>query len=220
MRVLRIIKTLVLGAVLALSLGLNVATVAIGSVANLVSGAYEAVTGAASVVGRRNRDLATKRKQLDAKIKQVASLSEEVTNLRKPRVVSYRGQRKLVPQAIEDTAARVSKRTVAGASRNAGSLIAEGIPFAGIAVIVGVTAWDLRDACGTMKDLHELELAFDPKAAPDPEAKIVCGLTVPTKGEVWAFVKSSPGVAWGTAKAVVPDLPELKMPKIDWTFWN
>ncbi|MBU2941053.1 hypothetical protein Q8W25_03630 [Shimia thalassica] len=241
MRILRITKTMLLAAVLALSLGLNVATVAIGSVATLLSSTYEAITGAASVVGRTDRDLATKSKQLDAKSRQleatsrqlektnkqldtskrkVASLSDEVAELRKPKVVRYRGQSRMLSEAVEDTAERVSRRTATAATRNAGSVFAEAIPIAGIAVIVGVTAWDLKDACDTMYDLHQLELAFNPGAAADPEATEVCGLTVPTKDEVWGTVKSSPANAWSMAKDFVPDLPDLTMPDIDWTFWN
>ncbi|MDO6523968.1 hypothetical protein Q4578_20465 [Shimia thalassica] len=242
MRLLRITKTLVLGAILAMSLGLNVATVAIGSVATLVSSAYEAVTGAVSVVGQRNRDLAAKdkqlaakskqlkvnsqqlnttTKQLDAKTKQVASLSDEVAGLKKPKVVSYRGQPRLLSTAVEDTAERISRRTVSGATRNASSVVAEAIPFWGIAVIVGVTAWDLTDACATMYDLHQLELAFNPDAAADPEVTEVCGMTVPTKEEVWLAVKSSPGAAWAAAKDAVPDIPDFSdITTIDWTFWN
>ncbi len=87
-------------------------------------------------------------------------------------------------------------------------------------MIIGVTAWDLKEACATMGDLHELELAFNPDAATDPDESEVCGLKVPTKEEVWRAVKSSPGQAWSAAKALVPDLPEFKKPKIDWRFWN
>ena len=234
MRLFRITKTMLLVAVLAMSLGLNVATVAVGSVATLLSSTYEAITGAVSVIGEKDRAFSAKDKALDAKSRQlektnkqldtskrkVASLSEEVTELRKPKVVRYRGHSRMLSEAVEDTAERVSRRTATGATRNAGSVFAEAIPFAGIAVIVGVTAWDLKDACDTMYDLHQLELAFNPSAAADPEATEVCGLTVPTKEEVWRTVKSSPGSAWNMAKDLVPDLPDLTMPDFDWTFWN
>jgi hypothetical protein len=107
-------------------------------------------------------------------------------------------------------------------------VVAEAIPLAGVAVIVGVTAWDLNDSCETMKDLHELDVAFNPNAAFDTSATEVCGLEVPTKEEVWQMAKSSPGKAWASAKLYAPDLPEwnapefpeLNLPEIDWTFWN
>lgn len=88
----------------------------------------------------------------------------------------------------------------------------------GIAVIIGVTAWDVKDSCETMKDLHKLNVAFNPETAIAPEAMDVCGLEVPTKAEVLKAIQSSPGTAWETAKKYVPDLPELNMPS--WLFWN
>ena len=136
------------------------------------------------------------------------------------RTVTYRGQKRRLAEAVGDTSKRIAKRTAAAATRNAGSVVAEAIPVAGVAVVLGVTAWDLKDACETMTDLHELELASDPTATLDEEALHVCGLETPSKDEVWAAVKASPGVAWSNATSYIPDLPELSMPKIDWTFWN
>ncbi len=207
------LRTVVFAVALAGSVTMNVATVAFSSVAMLVSGAFEAVTGAASVAGSLRRDL-------DVKTRRVASLTDEVATLKNPKSVTYRGQKRLLAEAVEDTAARVSRRTAAGAARNAGSVVAEAIPVAGVAVVLGVTAWDLKDACDTMTDLHELELAFNPSVSPDPEASEVCGLTVPTKDEVWTTVKASPGVAWEVAASYLPDLPEFTVPKIDWSPWN
>ena len=212
------LRTVVFAVVLAGSVVMNVATVAFSSVAMRVSGAYEVVTGAASVLGARDRKINNLSDDLVRKEAKVVSLTDEVADLRTPKSVTYRGQKRLLAEAVEDTAARVSRRTAAGAARNAGSVVAEAIPVAGVAVVLGVTAWDLKDACDTMTDLHELELAFDSEATSG--ASEVCGLTVPTKDEVWAIVKASPGVAWDAAAAYVPDLPELSIPKIDWTPWN
>jgi len=71
-----------------------------------------------------------------------------------------------------------------------------------------VTALELDDACDTMKDLHELELAFNPDADNDTDAVEVCGQRVPTKEEVIAELKQSPAKAWEAAKSFdLPDLP-------------
>ncbi|MEZ0468925.1 hypothetical protein [Phaeobacter sp. SYSU ZJ3003] len=213
------LKTLVLTIALAGSLTLNVASVAFSSVAMLVSGAYEAVTGAASVVGRKDRRMASLSDDLARKDAKLNELTDEVASLRGAKTVPYRGQKRALSEAVEDTATRVSRRTVTGAARNAGSVVAEAIPFAGIVAIIGVTAWDLKDSCDTMKDLHELEKAFNPEAAAGQEQDEVCGLAVPTKDEIWASVKSSPGEAWKAATSYVPDLPKLTTPQIDWP-WN
>ena len=221
MRIFRITRTLILVTFVTMSLALNVATVAFSSIAMLVSGAYEAVTGATSVTGVLRRDVDTKSKKiasmsddLKLKNKRIGSLTDELATFKQSKTVSYRGQRRLIGEAVEDTTARLSRRTATAATRSAGSVVAEAIPFAGIAVIVGVTAWELKDSCATMNDLHQLNVAFNPDAARDPEVTEVCGLEVPSKDKVWQSVKSSPGKAWETAKAHVPDLPEWQRPEL------
>jgi hypothetical protein len=213
MTMFRWVRALIFWGLLLGSLTLNVATVAIGSVATLVAGAFEAVSGAVSVTGGLQREL-------EVKNQRIASLSSEVASLKQPKSVTYRGQRKLLSEAVEDTVTRVSRRTTTAAVRNAGSVFAEAIPFAGIAVVVGVTAWDLRDSCETLKDLQAFHLALNPLAEESPDQAEVCGLTVPTSDEVWAAVKSSPSSAWEGAKQHVPELPELSLPKFDWRFWQ
>ena len=83
-----------------------------------------------------------------------------------------------------------------------------------------------------MRDMHTLEVAFNPKAANDPSVDEVCGLRVPTKEEVWEQIKASPGAAWEATKVVLDGLPDLPaipelpsvdwptMPDINWKFWE
>lgn len=137
------------------------------------------------------------------------------------RTVNYRGQKKRLADAVSDTSQRIAKRTAKGAARNVGSVLGEAVPVAGIAVVVGATAWELSDACETMKDLQALELATDPHATTDPEVMEVCGMETPTKEEVWSAVKASPAAAWESAKGAMPDLPEMEMPTLDdLAFWR
>ena len=72
---------------------------------------------------------------------------------------------------------RMAKRTSRGAVRNLASVPLESTPFIGVATVVGVTAFELYDACNTMKDLKELNKLMDHKA---PEGVgTVCGLKMP-----------------------------------------
>ena len=136
------------------------------------------------------------------------------------RTVKYRGQSKRLVEAVEDTSKRIAKRTVAAASWNAGSVVAEAIPVAGVAVVLGVTAWDLKDSCDTMADLYVLEQATVNSSDLEEDARRVCGLEVPSKEEVWASIKASPGKAWNAAGSYIPDLPDMPdlptLPSIDW----
>lgn len=198
MRLFRFLRTTIMVLLLVGSVSLNVATVAFTSVAMVLSTAFEAVTGAASVVGGANRSLDAKTKEVEA--------------LRRSQTVRYRGQQKLVPEAVQDTTTRVARRTAAGAVRNTSSIAAEAIPVVGIAAIVALTAWDLKDSCDTMRDLQELQRSFSLEVLNEPEVTEVCGMKVPTKEEVYRSVKTAPGLAWQSATALLPELPEFTAP--------
>ena len=128
------------------------------------------------------------------------------------RTVIYRGQKRRLVEAVVDTTERVSIRTAKGASRNVGSVAGEAIPLAGIAVVVGVTALELKDACDTMNDLRALELSTDPTLSEDNSVAEVCGLEVPSNEQAWEAMKASPSHAWEEAKGYIPELPEMPLP--------
>lgn len=142
------------------------------------------------------------------------------------RVVKANGERKFLTEAVRSTSERIAKRTASGATRNLASVFGEAVPTIGIGVIAGATAWELKDACDTMRDLHDLDVALDPANANPVDATEVCGLKVPTKEEIWDMVKASPGAAWELAKDAMPELPEMpewtlpEMPEVDWKFWE
>lgn len=235
------------------SLVLNVATIAVSTVATLASTAFEAVTGSVSVAGALQRDLVAERKrisflatevtdikaqnlrsqaevadlkqQVDIEKRRMASLSDD---LAKAKTISIRGRRIPMDEAVGETAERIAQRTAGGASKNVAATFGESVPFYGIAVVVAATAWELKDACATMKDLHDLDVAFNPEKANAPDVTEVCGMKVPTKEELWQMVKHSPGKAVEIAKDVlpelpdfeVPELPDFEVPEINWTFWD
>jgi hypothetical protein len=152
---------------------------------------------------------------------QIASLSDEVADLRRTRSVIYRGERRLLREAVTDTNGRIARRTAVAASRNASSVVAEAIPYLGIAAMLGVTAYDLKDSCDTIKDLHALDVAIDPSKELGAEETEVCGLRVPSKEEVWQSVKENSSEAWDAASIYLPDLPEFELPSWrDLAFWN
>jgi len=47
---------------------------------------------------------------------------------------------------------------------------------------------------------------INPGSAFSEDAKVACGMEVPTKEEVWTTIKQSPGEAWEGVKAHVPEL--------------
>lgn len=163
MKILKFIKKFMVGIVFAAMLALNVATVAVESVSAAASFAYEFITGGVAVTTMLATSLRSKKGRitrletdLNAKNRQVASLTDELASSRASRMVNYRGQRMLVSEAVEHTVERVGRRLAISTSRSVGSVFAESIPFFGIAVIVGATTWEIADACDTMDDLHQL----------------------------------------------------------------
>jgi len=127
---------------------------------------------------------------------------------------SISGKQTLTAQKISK---RLATRSLANATRNASSVAGEAIPLIGTAIIVGVTAWDVHDACETMKDINELNGAFG--HAKEDQTR-VCGLKVPSQEQVLAQVKANWKMAYQTAAdsvnragdAMIPTTP----PHLSW----
>lgn len=135
-------------------------------------------------------------------------------------LVTYRGKKMARSQAVELTADSISRRAAKTSSRSIGSMAGEAIPYIGTAVIVGVTALELKDLCDTLKDMSELKRSFTPGAPESDDEATVCAMKVPTAQELWEVAKSSPETAWNAAKEATPSLEEiqqLEFPDIDWT---
>lgn len=88
--------------------------------------------------------------------------------------------------AAKSISTRLATRSATNAARNLSSVPAETIPIVGTAIVLGVTFWDLKDACATLKDLNELNKAFDHQPVNHTE---VCGMKVPTQDEALSKIK-------------------------------
>jgi hypothetical protein len=187
-RLLKSSTSTLLTIVLIAALALNIATLTVSSVFNLMSSAIDLI--AAKTVGEAVT-IRTKHKA-------------EVKNL-KTQISDFEIKQRKTSAAVRNTTRRVAHRVAKATARSTSSIAAESIPYIGIGVIVGVTALELHDACETMKDLHALDVAFNPEAAND--ANEVCGQAVPTKGEIIDSVMESPSKAWNAATETVADLP-------------
>jgi DNA repair exonuclease SbcCD ATPase subunit len=73
-------------------------------------------------------------------------------------------------------ASKIAPRVMHTATRAASSLPAKVAPLAGTAVTIGMTAWDIKDMCETLKDLNELNSAF---GHPAINKDTVCGIKIP-----------------------------------------
>ena len=173
------------------------------------------VTKLASVQRRAYRNLAA-----DFRRERVKQRAAAVGSRTARQFVLYRGQASTVGEAVEDTSNRVKRRAATSTGRNVGAMVGEALPFFGTAVIVGVTALEVKDWCDLLKDLHTFEVALDPSKKPSKEQSTVCALPIPTRDELWTTVRESPGRAWAVAREHVPtleDLRALELPDVDWS---
>lgn len=186
-RVFRTLRRGVWLLVVVVLLGFNLATLTIASLNMAVSGALAAVSGVQTVSQGLRRDkavLGSRAKALEKKNTRLARQAQ--------RQAAVRTKSKSVVR-------RVQRRVALGATRNVGSIAAESIPMAGIAVVLGVTALELKDACDTARDLEELAVALGAEEPDAEEGTAVCGLEMPSREEITARVAESSGAAWASA---------------------
>jgi hypothetical protein len=62
------------------------------------------------------------------------------------------------------------------------SMAGQAVPYLGAAVVVSSVGYDAYQSCELIKELHELDVAFNPDNAIDVNE--VCGMRVPTLKEI------------------------------------
>ncbi|MEM1343679.1 MAG: hypothetical protein AAGI34_03745 [Pseudomonadota bacterium] len=261
MRLLRLLRRFLHVSVVLALVALNVATLTVGAVAEVLGSLVEAATGTkplhvrqraeidrlgtenraqAERISRLNADykrqsdaLATRERELQRQrtaferqrstlSRQSASLAEERRragalandlNSERERAAglssALENQRRTTAHAREVTGrsvARIQTRLSGRAEKKVLAAFGQAIPIAGIAVVAGMTAYELKSLCDTMRDLSEIDDAFALERATADEAQMVCGMEAPTLEDLQARVLASPGVVWSEMQAVLPDL--------------
>ncbi|MBH1962226.1 MAG: hypothetical protein I8H82_06435 [Rhodocyclales bacterium] len=79
-------------------------------------------------------------------------------------------------QVVKNISTRVARRAVANAGKNVASYAAEVVPVIGVAAITALTISDIYDDCQTLKDISELNVAFEHETTDD---NTVCGIKFP-----------------------------------------
>ncbi len=151
--------------------------------------------------------------------KRLVTTNKQLLAGTKIRKIMLGGKLTPLEEAIETTSKNVAKRAAVGTARNITSMPAQRIPLLGLGVMIGVTGWDITDACKTTTELDILNKAINPQTSLDLEVEKICGLTIPTADEVVNFAKTSPKEAWENAKGFVPDMDNLSkvdIKNIDW----
>lgn len=114
-----------------------------------VATATKVLSDEKSKLSSLNKSLLEKHAVLEKSVKETSAKNAELTRTSATRAVT-----------VKKFSNRLATRSLANATRNLSSIAAEAVPIAGVAVVIGVTAWDLHDACETLKDINELNTAF------------------------------------------------------------
>jgi hypothetical protein len=95
----------------------------------------------------------------------------------------------------KNVVSKITKRTIRNVSVNATSVVGEVVPFAGAAIVVGVTLMDIHDGCETMKDMDEMMATFGIDNDEGGSDK-VCGLSIPSKEEIMLSMRKGAKSNW------------------------
>jgi hypothetical protein len=130
---------------------------------------------------KRTEELTREAKRL----KQEVKLKEKEMLDQASRHHSWARQRsQAVSHASKSLAARLSTRVVTSAATAGGKII----PVAGAGLVVAGVAWDVYDACETLKMINELNQEFGLDVQP---ADRVCGFPIPTQSQLLSKVKDN-----------------------------
>jgi len=254
-------RNIVFVLLLAVSLLWNVTTLSLGLISTAIAAAFEVVTGIKSVSAQlltQKDEAAALRLEVSAAKRSAskwegkavgtalalekeklakAALQTELASVRAAKRVIVDGVEMTVDEAVIRATKRVRTRTAKLAATNLSATFGQAIPWIGVSVVIAATAYELKSACDTMRDMRAIEVALKSSAQDASDVDRVCGLRVPSEEEVWQKIKASPGLAWDGAKSVLdslpsmpsmpefgwPSLPEIELPDapdINWKFWE
>jgi hypothetical protein len=111
----------------------------------------------------------------DLRTKHVKLVSDhDALNAKHSNLVQVKARR---DAAAKKVSSRVVPRVVHTATRAASSLPAKVVPLTGAAVAIGMTLWDIKDMCDTLRDINEMNEVF---GQPLADTQKVCGIKVPS----------------------------------------
>lgn len=174
-----------------------------------------------SMLRKEVSDAHTRAKDVDSKRMALeADLQRERTNVQRVsrELGTERASLAKVSGELDGVNGRIKKlkpaleaRLATGVSRNLAAIPAESIPYVGVAVVLAVTAADLKDACATMKDFNTLLVELG-RGEKDPD---FCGRKVPSREEVWADVKKNAKGTYQRAQVEL-DKAQMRLPEFTW----
>ncbi len=121
--------------------------------------------------------------ELGAALERTTALQAELAAKTETRVV-YRSEKRLLSEAVADASARVARRIRTMLTADISSMAGQAVPYIGAAVVISSIGYDAWQSCEMIKDLHDLDVAFNPDHAINVNE--VCGMHVPTLADISA----------------------------------
>lgn len=131
-----------------------------------------------SILLASNKLLLLKNNVLEVSLKDSSTRNTELARTSEIRAAS-----------VQKFSKQLASRTLVNATRNLSSIPAEAVPIVGVGVVLAVTAWDIYDACMTLKELNQLNTVFGHQ---QEDSTKVCGMKPPSMKEVMDRLKSNP----------------------------
>jgi hypothetical protein len=93
----------------------------------------------------------------------------------------------------------IAERVANNVAKNVASIPTEAVPYLGAAVVVTVTALDVKDGCDTVRDVNEMMKILEVEPT-DVDEREVCGIKVPSSEEILSSIKQDIGGTIYSAK--------------------
>ena len=206
-RGLRVSRAMAVVLVLAASLAANAALFVGGVLFNVIDEAVESVTGLATATGKQRKLTDGLKRENRRLVASNRSLQNRMTRLRKE---------------TNDAVKRTMERSVNAAKRVVITAPGKALPYLGTAVVVGAAAWEIKDLCGTVRDMKEIQRAIDPSESRSEDERRICGMDPPTREEILSQIETAPLDAWRRSRSFLADLDPIP-PEFETRFnrwWN
>lgn len=135
----------------------------------------------------------TPAKQLlrNSPVTKVRRIQAENGEIKKKNLELLEKQRVKVIKAREISQG-IAKRAAKNVAKNVASIPTEAFPYLGVAVVVAVTALDVKDGCDTVRDVNEMMKMLEVEPT-DVDEREVCGIKVPSSEEILSSIKQDIG---------------------------
>lgn len=153
-------------------------------------------------------------KRLDADHRQLQARHADLGRQHQQAIEARRAQTARVQQLASSVRTRLARNV----ARNTEALPAKVLPAIGVSVSVGLMAWDIYDACQTMREMNSV---LSEEGEPPEDSRAVCGVSAPSAAQVLASVRSGwrasmdrTRVEFASMQGKIPS-PEIRMPTVD-----